>query len=162
MKSYRKMLLILSRSALVTSKIRIKFLKISGLKIEDCTIRSNVYFDSSNISIGQNCSINHGCNFNVGNSDSSIILEENVFIGMNVNLCCVSHKIGNQDKRAGENTYNSISIGKGSWVGANSVILTGVIIGSGCIIGAGSVVTKNIPENSLWAGNPAVHIRDLA
>ena len=45
------------------------------------------------------------------------------------------------------------------WVGANVTILPGVIIGEGAVIGAGSVVTKNIPDYAVAAGNPASIIK---
>lgn len=49
----------------------------------------------------------------------------------------------------------NIIIGDDVWIGSNSVILSGVTIGRGSIIGAGSVVTMNIPNYSIVAGNPA-------
>lgn len=45
------------------------------------------------------------------------------------------------------------------WIGAKVIITPGKVIGSGSIIGAGSVVTKNVPENQIWAGNPAKFIK---
>ncbi len=54
-----------------------------------------------------------------------------------------------------------ISIGSNSFLGNNAIVLPGVAIGTGCIIGAGSVVTKNIPDNSVHAGNPARFICTL-
>lgn len=53
----------------------------------------------------------------------------------------------------------AIVIEEDVWVGANSVILSGVTIGRGSIIGAGSVVTKSIPKYSIVVGNPARVIR---
>lgn len=44
---------------------------------------------------------------------------------------------------------------KGATIGAGSTILPGLTIGSHAMIGAGSVVTKNIPKNTIWVGNPA-------
>jgi acetyltransferase-like isoleucine patch superfamily enzyme len=52
-------------------------------------------------------------------------------------------------------TTAEISIGEGSWIGANVVITSGVQVGKFCVIAAGSVVTKNVPEYSMVAGNPA-------
>ena len=50
-------------------------------------------------------------------------------------------------------------IGNDVWVGEGSIILAGVKIGNGAIVGAGSVVTKDIPDYEIWAGNPAKLIR---
>jgi acetyltransferase-like isoleucine patch superfamily enzyme len=47
----------------------------------------------------------------------------------------------------------------GAWIGGNSIILKGVTIGAYSIIGAGSVVSKDIPDNEIWAGNPINFIR---
>ena len=48
-----------------------------------------------------------------------------------------------------------IRIGDHAFVGANAMILKGVTIGSKAIIGAGSVVTHDVPDGEIWAGNPA-------
>ncbi len=53
----------------------------------------------------------------------------------------------------------SITIESGVWVGVNSIILGGVTIGRNAVIGAGSVVTKSVPENMVFAGNPAKPIK---
>ena len=55
----------------------------------------------------------------------------------------------------------SIAIGDNVWVGGNSVILPGVHIGSNTVIGAGSVVTKDIPDGVIAAGNPCRVIRKI-
>lgn len=50
---------------------------------------------------------------------------------------------------------DAVHIGRDVWIGASSIVLSGVRIGTGSIIGAGSVVTKDIPEFSIAVGNPA-------
>jgi len=55
-----------------------------------------------------------------------------------------------------------VTIGNNVWIGGNVTILPGVTIGDNCTIGAGSVVTRDIPDNSVAAGNPARVIRRLA
>ena len=54
-----------------------------------------------------------------------------------------------------------ITIGSNCWIASNVVITAGVTIGEGCVIGAGSVVTRDIPANSLAAGNPCRVIRQI-
>ncbi len=46
-------------------------------------------------------------------------------------------------------------IGKKCFIGANAIIMPGLKIGNNCIVGAGAVVTKDVPDNSIVAGNPA-------
>ena len=52
-----------------------------------------------------------------------------------------------------------VHIKKGAYLGMNTLIVKPVTIGEGAVVGAGSVVTKDIPDNEVWAGNPARFIR---
>ena len=54
-----------------------------------------------------------------------------------------------------------VKIGNGCWIGGGAIILPGVSIGDGTVIGAGSVVTKDIPDNVVVAGNPAKIIKEI-
>lgn len=54
-----------------------------------------------------------------------------------------------------------VTIEKNAFIGAYCIILKGVNIGENSIVGAGSVVTKDIPKNEIWAGNPAKFIKKL-
>ena len=49
-----------------------------------------------------------------------------------------------------------VTIGKDCWIGGGAIICPGVTIGDRCIVAAGSVVTRDVPDDSLVAGNPAV------
>lgn len=126
-------------------------------------IRQQVFFDCpSQVFIGDGTFINRGCEFHIGcTTEANIRIGKNVFIGMNSSFVCVSHNIGERNRRAGTNIYKSITIGDGVWIGASSTILQGVTIGSGSIIAAGSVVTKSVPSNSLYGGVPAKAIKYL-
>jgi acetyltransferase-like isoleucine patch superfamily enzyme len=57
-------------------------------------------------------------------------------------------------------TVDPIIIGDDVWIGACAIITGGVHVGSHAVIGAGSVVTHDIPEWEIWAGNPAKKIGD--
>lgn len=48
-----------------------------------------------------------------------------------------------------------------AWIGFNAIILKGVTVGEGAVVGAGSVVTKDVPPNTIVAGNPARVVREL-
>ena len=54
-----------------------------------------------------------------------------------------------------------VKIGDNVWLGAGVIINPGVTIGDNSVIGSGSVVTKDIPEDSIFAGNPAKFIRKI-
>jgi acetyltransferase-like isoleucine patch superfamily enzyme len=53
-----------------------------------------------------------------------------------------------------------VKIGDNVFIGAHSTILKGVTIGESSVVGECSVVAKDIPENDIWAVNPAVFIRN--
>jgi len=61
----------------------------------------------------------------------------------------------------GGKIIKKVRIGKGSFVGVGSIILPGVHIGEGCLVGPGSVVTKDVPDYTWVAGNPAKTIKSL-
>ena len=108
---------------------------------------------------------------NVGISNSALVrmnhieIEDNVMIGGNCKIWDTDFHSLNADERMDEyDTHiNSapIHIKKGAFIGANTILLKGVTIGEKSIIGAGSVVTKDIPDGQLWAGNPVRYIKKL-
>lgn len=59
----------------------------------------------------------------------------------------------------GSYARGQIIIKRGAYIGANTIICKPVTIGENAIIGAGSIITKDIPANEVWAGNPAKFIR---
>jgi len=67
----------------------------------------------------------------------------------------------NAEQRRGKEFGKPIEIGSDVWVGGGALILPGVRIGSRSVIGAGSVVTRDVPEGVLAAGNPCRVIREI-
>jgi UDP-2-acetamido-3-amino-2,3-dideoxy-glucuronate N-acetyltransferase len=113
-------------------------------------IDSYVYVEEG-VVIGDNCKIRPFVFIPTG-----VIIEDNVFIGPNVTFTNDKYP-----KAQGEWTLLTTRVKKGASIGANSVIAPGVIVGEDSMIGAGSVVTKNVPRNTIVAGNPARIIRRI-
>ena len=100
-------------------------------------------------------------NYNCTILDTSPVhIGEGVLIAPGVCISCAGHGI-HPDDRSIYNVSKPVYIGKNVWIGANAVILPGVHIGDGSIIGAGSVVTKDIPQNVIAAGNPCRVVREI-
>jgi maltose O-acetyltransferase len=94
--------------------------------------------------------------------DADIIIGRQCDIGPGVKIIVGTHRINSADQRAGEGIARTITIGDGCWIGASVIILDGVTIGEGCVIAAGAVVTRDVKNNVLVAGVPAVVKRELA
>ncbi|MDD5355793.1 MAG: acyltransferase [Candidatus Omnitrophica bacterium] len=127
-------------------------------------IMHNCYMYAHNngsMKIGDRVSINH--NVMLGASDNGeIIIGNDVLIGPNVVIRASNHGYLKKDIPINQqgHTGGKIIIEDDVWIGANSVILPNVTIGKGSVIGAGSVVSKDIPSCSLAGGVPAKVIKD--
>ena len=113
-----------------------------------------------------------GKNIEVGNyffaNFNLIILDENrvifghhVYIGPNCSFYTAIHPLDVERRNADIQKALPIHVGDNVWIGGNVTVLPGVRIGSGSTIGAGSVVTHDIPDGVLAAGNPARVIRKI-
>jgi len=78
-----------------------------------------------------------------------------------VRLLTDNHSIENVRARVGPVRYDPIVVEDGAWIGAGATVLPGRRIGKGAIVGAGSVVARDVPPNTVWAGNPARMLRQL-
>jgi acetyltransferase-like isoleucine patch superfamily enzyme len=152
------------------------FIKIGG----DCVLNGDFIFENQNgqviignnsfigggtficinrIDIGNDVLISWGCTFSDNNSHSTRWTER-------------ANDVSDWKKGIDENNigkykdwknvkYAPIKVKDKAWIGFNCIILKGVIIGEGAIVGAGSVVTKNVPDWTIVAGNPARIIREI-
>lgn len=110
--------------------------------------------------IGKNCKISSHTFICEG-----VHIEDNVFIGHNVTFINDRFpRATNPDGSAQTDKdwkLEKTIIKNGASIGSSATILCGLVIGENAIIGAGSVVTKNVPSNTIYAGNPAKFIRNI-
>ncbi len=119
------------------SKSYVKYLRKKGVKVGENT----VFFGIKGVDIPRPCLINIGDNCNIASGvwilshgyDWAVLRE------LYHEVLCSSGKVTIEDN---------------VFIGTNAIILKGVTIGKNSIIGAGSIVTRDIPENSVAAGNP--------
>lgn len=111
-----------------------------------------------NISIGDRTFINYECVF----LDCNLIsIGDDVQIAPGVHIYTATHPVDAETRRSGLESALPISIADGVWLGGGSIVCPGVTIGEDTVVGAGSVVTRDLPERVLAAGNPCRVIRDL-
>ena len=105
----------------------------------------------SNIILGENVFFNFNC---VVLDVARVRIGSNVLFGPAVQIYTATHPLRAADRRAGLELGKDIEIADDVWVGGGAIICPGVRIGAQAVIGAGSVVTKDIPQGVLAAGNP--------
>lgn len=93
-------------------------------------------------------------------SARSITIEDSVMLASDV-LISDSDWHGIYDRKTPPGDGAPILIKKNAWIGQRAIIGKGVTIGENSIIGAGSVVTKDVPDNVIAAGNPAKVVKEL-
>lgn len=119
---------------------------LEGAKIgANCNINAHCFIEND-VVVGDNVTLKCGVQLWDG-----IVIGDRVFIGPNVTF--TNNKYPRSKVYPQEVTRTTVK--DGASIGANATILCGIVIGSNAMIGAGSVVTKDVPDNELWYGNPA-------
>jgi acetyltransferase-like isoleucine patch superfamily enzyme len=122
--------------------------------------KSSDAYKESYLSIGSNTYIGEGNNIRA--AGGRITIGENCLISQNITIVASNHIICKDlpiRKQGWSKDNNYIIIKDDVWIGAGSVILPGITIGEGAVVAAGSVVTKNIDDYAIVAGNPAKLIK---
>lgn len=110
------------------------------------------------IILGENVFMNYDCIMLDG---GYIRIGKHTLVGPHCQFYTPQHPMDYVERREEKEAAYPITIGEDCWLGGNVVVCPGVTIGNRCIIAAGSVVTKDIPDDSLAAGVPAVVKRSL-
>ena len=127
------------------------YVNLYGCRIgKNCRIASFVEIQKD-VVIGDFCKIEAFAYIPTG-----VTIEDEVFIGPHV--CFTNDK---RPHAKGEWEVVPTHVKKGASIGANAVIICGVTIGENAMVGAGSVVTKDVPPDTLVAGNPAKPIKNV-
>ena len=126
-------------------------------KSDGACVNPPFYCDyGSHIEVGKNFFANYNCTIL---DVAKVSIGDNCFMAPNVAIYTAGHPIYPDVRSAMWEYGKQVTIGDNVWIGGNTVICPGVNIGSNVIIGAGSVVTKDIPDWAVAAGNPCKLLR---
>lgn len=127
---------------------------------EDCYIEPPLHanWGGHHVHFGRNVY----ANFNLTLVDDTyIFVGDYTMIGPNVTIATGGHPILPELRERNYQYNASVRIGRNCWIGAGAVIVPGVTIGDNTVIGAGSIVTRDIPDNVVAAGNPCRVLREV-
>jgi len=134
------------------------FINLYGCKIGDNTKIGTFVEIQKGAKIGRNCKVSSHTFICEG-----VTIEDNVFVGHNVTF--INDLYPRATTAGGElqtdDDWECIPtlVKKGASIGSSATLLSGITIGENAIVGAGSMVTKDVPPNTIVAGNPARIIR---
>ena len=108
----------------------------------------------NSVKIGKNVMVMNNALFMAA---GGITIEDDVLVAANVQLISNNHDLYERMIL----TCKPVRLKRGCWIGAGSTILPGVTVGENAVVGAGSVVTKDVEDNTIVAGNPARLIKRI-
>lgn len=141
------------------AEIRALFSELIGRAVDEGFLLIPPFYTAGGdeIRVGRNVFINQNCTFyDLGGLE----IGDEVMIGPNVSLITSGHPLDPAERR-------KITIGKpiiihrNVWIAAGALVIGGVTIGQNAVVAAGSIVTRDVPANTMVAGNPARVIREI-
>ena len=116
-----------------------------------CSYGSNTYLGNY-VYVNFQCVIVDNNEVNIGN---------HVMIGPAVQIYTAAHHLQAEPRNRGLEVAKPIVIEENVWIGGGAILLPGVRIGRNAVVGAGSVVARDVPADTVVAGNPARVIREI-
>ncbi|MBZ5631001.1 MAG: N-acetyltransferase, partial [Acidobacteriia bacterium] len=136
------------------------FVNLYGCEIGDASRIGAFVEIQKNARIGRNVKVSSHTFICEG-----VSIEDNVFVGHNVSFINDKYprstNAGGQPQSEADWEVVQTRVKRGASIGTSATILCGVTIGENAIVGAGSVVTRDVPDNTIVAGNPARVIRKV-
>jgi len=136
-----------------------RFINLYGCEIGDETKIGAFVEIQKNASVGRRCKISSHTFVCEG-----VTIEDNVFVGHGVTFINDSYPratTGGELQTEKDWRVETTVVKRGASIGSGATILANVVIGENAIVGAGSVVTRNVPANTIVAGNPAKFLRHV-
>jgi UDP-2-acetamido-3-amino-2,3-dideoxy-glucuronate N-acetyltransferase len=138
-----------------------QFINLYGCEVGDDTKIGAFVEIQKNATVGKNCKISSHTFICEG-----VIIEDNVFVGHGVTFINDSYPRATtpEGQLQSEKDWKvePTLVKKGASIGSGATILANLVIGENALVGAGSVVTHDVPDNAIVAGNPAKLLRLIA
>jgi acetyltransferase-like isoleucine patch superfamily enzyme len=138
-----------------------KFINLYGCEVGDDTKIGAFVEIQKNAKVGKNCKISSHTFICEG-----VIIEDNVFVGHGVTFINDSYPRATtpEGQLQSEKDWRvePTLVKKGASIGSGATILANLVIGENALVGAGSMVTRDVPDNAIVAGNPAKLFRLIA
>ncbi len=130
--------------------------RLGGLGVDSRIYSRVVVHSPKQVVIGRNVAIAEFVHIWGG---GGVTIGDNAMIAAQVVITSQTHNVSVERRR--ESVRKAVSIGENAWIGSGAIILPGISIGKNAVVAAGAVVTRNVADNAIVAGVPAVTVSQV-